>query len=304
MAGEVTTAGSVVLRDSPPAGADAVAIARLKSAGLIPIGRNNMTEFAYSGVGLNPHYGTPAAPFERSEAPNSRRILVRGRRYRSPTAWWRSPSGPTRRDRAGSPRRFAASSGSSRAPDESPRSGAYPLSTTLDSIGPLARHGRLGGARRCAHGRRLDGRRCGASAGNPAARHPAQPGVRRHRASRLRRPSTKPSRDWTRPALSSPMSCFRRSPNCPQSTPGAALPRSRHSRTTRRKSKAQDERYDPRVKRRILSGAAISGEEYLAILRKRSELIGAFQEPHAGVRWPHPADVAAAAAAHVGIRQG
>ena len=58
--GEVTTAGSTLLRDRPPATADAVAVARLRRAGAAIMGRTNMTEFAYSGVGVNPHYGTPA----------------------------------------------------------------------------------------------------------------------------------------------------------------------------------------------------------------------------------------------------
>ena len=65
LAGEVTTAGSKVLRDAAPALADAPAIAVLKSAGMVVLGRTNMTEFAYSGVGLNPHYGTPRAVFDR-----------------------------------------------------------------------------------------------------------------------------------------------------------------------------------------------------------------------------------------------
>jgi len=65
LAGQVTTAGSVVLKGEAPAAADAVVIARLKAQGFIVIGRTNMTEFAYSGVGLNPHYGTPKSPWER-----------------------------------------------------------------------------------------------------------------------------------------------------------------------------------------------------------------------------------------------
>ena len=52
LAGEVTTAGSKVLKDAAPALVDAPAIAALKSAGLVVLGRTNMTEFAYSGVGL------------------------------------------------------------------------------------------------------------------------------------------------------------------------------------------------------------------------------------------------------------
>ena len=65
VAGEVTTAGSVVLKDTVPADRDATIVARLKAAGFINMGRTNMTEFAYSGVGLNPHYGTPKSPWQR-----------------------------------------------------------------------------------------------------------------------------------------------------------------------------------------------------------------------------------------------
>ena len=65
LAGEITTAGSKVLKDAAPALADAPAIAALKSAGMVVLGRTNMTEFAYSGVGLNPHYGTPRSAFDR-----------------------------------------------------------------------------------------------------------------------------------------------------------------------------------------------------------------------------------------------
>ena len=65
IAGQVTTAGSVVLKDNAPAKIDCEAIGRLKQAGFICLGRTNMTEFAYSGVGLNPHYGTPKSIWDR-----------------------------------------------------------------------------------------------------------------------------------------------------------------------------------------------------------------------------------------------
>src|SRR5262249_5743696 len=57
--GQVTRAGSRALQDSPPAEADAPVVARLRAAGFVVIGRTNMTEFAYSGIGINPHYRTP-----------------------------------------------------------------------------------------------------------------------------------------------------------------------------------------------------------------------------------------------------
>lgn len=59
--GQVTQAGSIVLGHQPPALRDATAVARLRAAGAGLIGRTHMVEFAFSGVGTNPHYGTPAA---------------------------------------------------------------------------------------------------------------------------------------------------------------------------------------------------------------------------------------------------
>src|SRR6516162_8209149 len=76
IAGDVTTAGSIVLRDAEAAEHDAPAVARLRAAGFIPIGRTNMTEFAFSGLGINPHYDTPRNPHGR---PYSRRLVL-GRR--------------------------------------------------------------------------------------------------------------------------------------------------------------------------------------------------------------------------------
>src|SRR3954451_17709685 len=63
--GQVTRAGSRALEDSPPAEADAPAVARLRRAGFVVIGRTNMTEFAYSGIGINPHFGTPKGVWRR-----------------------------------------------------------------------------------------------------------------------------------------------------------------------------------------------------------------------------------------------
>ena len=60
IAGQTSTAGSRVLGNAPPARVDAIAVARLRAAGAAIIGRTNMTEFAFSGVGVNPHFGTPA----------------------------------------------------------------------------------------------------------------------------------------------------------------------------------------------------------------------------------------------------
>jgi aspartyl-tRNA(Asn)/glutamyl-tRNA(Gln) amidotransferase subunit A len=65
IAGEVTRAGSTILAAAPPARRDARVVARLRAAGAVFVGRTNMTEFAFSGVGLNAHYGTPTSPWDR-----------------------------------------------------------------------------------------------------------------------------------------------------------------------------------------------------------------------------------------------
>src|SRR5690348_14402542 len=69
VAGDVTLAASKALDDRPPAAQDAPVVARLRAAGAVLIGRTNMTEFAFSGVGINPHYGTPGNPHDRRLVP-------------------------------------------------------------------------------------------------------------------------------------------------------------------------------------------------------------------------------------------
>lgn len=68
VAGETTLAGSTVLKGNPSAKSDAPVVKRLRIAGAAIIGKTNMTEFAFSGVGLNPHYGTPVNPADKYEA--------------------------------------------------------------------------------------------------------------------------------------------------------------------------------------------------------------------------------------------
>jgi aspartyl-tRNA(Asn)/glutamyl-tRNA(Gln) amidotransferase subunit A len=73
--GQPTPAGSTALAQGPVAAQDSPAVARLRAAGATLIGRTNMVEFAFSGVGINPHYGTPAAWDARFGAlPEPRRV--------------------------------------------------------------------------------------------------------------------------------------------------------------------------------------------------------------------------------------
>ena len=66
IADEPTPAGSRVLADAPAAAAHAPVVQRMLAAGFVPVGRTNMTEFAFSGLGINPHYGTPLSPWDRT----------------------------------------------------------------------------------------------------------------------------------------------------------------------------------------------------------------------------------------------
>lgn len=69
VAGEPTRAGSKILADAPPARADAPVVRRLRAAGAVIVAKTNMVEFAYSNLGLNPHYGTPGNPADRARIP-------------------------------------------------------------------------------------------------------------------------------------------------------------------------------------------------------------------------------------------
>src|SRR6201994_2188766 len=136
--GQVTRAGSRALDDSPPADADAPVVARLRRAGFVVIGRTNMTEFAYSGIGINPHYGTPKGAWQRSvghvpggSSSGAAVSVLDGMAH-----------GALGTDTGGSCRIPAAYNGIvgfKPTQRRVPLDGAVPLSFTLDSIGPLAR---------------------------------------------------------------------------------------------------------------------------------------------------------------------
>ncbi|HEY0330498.1 MAG TPA: amidase [Rhodopseudomonas sp.] len=136
--GEVTRAGSRALDDNPPAEADAPAVARLRRAGFVVIGRSNMTEFAYSGIGINPHYGTPKSIWQREvghvpggSSSGAAVSVADGMAH-----------GALGTDTGGScriPAAFNGLVGFKPTQARVPRDGAVPLSPTLDSIGPLAR---------------------------------------------------------------------------------------------------------------------------------------------------------------------
>jgi aspartyl-tRNA(Asn)/glutamyl-tRNA(Gln) amidotransferase subunit A len=136
VAGERTLAGSKALEDAPPATSDAVIVARLRAAGAILIGRTNMTEFAFSGIGINPHYGTPGNPYDRKRIPggSSAGAPVSVADGMAVLAIGTDTGGSVR-----IPAAFCGTVGFKPTQRRIPRDGATPLSTTLDSVGPLGR---------------------------------------------------------------------------------------------------------------------------------------------------------------------
>lgn len=140
VAGEPTTAGSAMLRDAAPAAQDAVIVQRLRAAGAVIIGKTNMTEFAYSGLGLNPHWGTPGNARDPSRVPGG---SSSGAGVAAALGLCDIAIGT---DTGGSVRIPAALNGVTGFKPTAARvqrEGAFPLSYTLDSIGPLAAGVRL-----------------------------------------------------------------------------------------------------------------------------------------------------------------
>jgi aspartyl-tRNA(Asn)/glutamyl-tRNA(Gln) amidotransferase subunit A len=136
--GQVTRAGSRALEDSAPAEADASVVARLRRAGFVVIGRTNMTEFAYSGIGINPHFGTPKSVWRR----NVGHVPGGSSSGAAVSVADGMAHGALGTDTGGScriPAAFNGIVGFKPTQARVPLDGGVPLSSTLDSFGPLAR---------------------------------------------------------------------------------------------------------------------------------------------------------------------
>jgi aspartyl-tRNA(Asn)/glutamyl-tRNA(Gln) amidotransferase subunit A len=137
VAGEVTRAGSRVLFDEGRvAEADAPVVQRLRAAGAVIVAKTNMSEYAFSGVGANPHFGTPGNPFDRARVPGG---STSGGAVAVADGMCEIAIGS---DTGGSTRIPAALCGIvgwKPSKQRVPTDGAFALSFTLDSIGPMAR---------------------------------------------------------------------------------------------------------------------------------------------------------------------
>lgn len=138
IAGEATRGGSKLLEDAPLALSDAAVVARLKVAGAVIVGRTNMSELAFSGLGYNRFYGTPANPWDRATG----RIPGGSSSGAAVSVTDGMAVAAIGTDTGGSVRIPAAMTGlAGFKPTQAriPRDGVLPLSTLLDTVGPLAR---------------------------------------------------------------------------------------------------------------------------------------------------------------------
>jgi aspartyl-tRNA(Asn)/glutamyl-tRNA(Gln) amidotransferase subunit A len=135
VAGEPTRAGSKVLaEEAAPAKADATVVQRLRAAGAVIIAKTNMTEFAFSGIGANPHFGTPGNPRDRSRVPggSSAGAPISVADGMCDIAIGTDTGGSVR-----IPASLCGLVGFKPSRQRVPTDGAFPLSTTLDSVGPI-----------------------------------------------------------------------------------------------------------------------------------------------------------------------
>jgi aspartyl-tRNA(Asn)/glutamyl-tRNA(Gln) amidotransferase subunit A len=134
--GQRTTAGSRVFSDAAPAVRDALAVARLRDAGAVFVGRTNMSEFAFSGLGLNPHFGTPPNPLDTQwVAGGSSSGAATSVALGHVVCALGTDTGGSLRI----PATFCGLTGFKPTARRVPLDGVLPLSTSFDSVGPIAR---------------------------------------------------------------------------------------------------------------------------------------------------------------------
>ena len=137
VAGEVTRAGARILADEgKPALADASVIARLRRAGAVIVAKTNMVEFAFSTIGINPHYGTPGNPADRARVPGG---STSGGAVAVADGMCELTIGSDTGGSTRIPAALCGITGFKPSKQRVPTDGAFPLSVTLDSVGPMGR---------------------------------------------------------------------------------------------------------------------------------------------------------------------
>jgi aspartyl-tRNA(Asn)/glutamyl-tRNA(Gln) amidotransferase subunit A len=280
VAGEVTTAGSPQLAGHAPATADAPAIARLRRAGAVIIGRTNMTEFAFSGVGINPHFGTPANPYQRER----RRIPGGSSAGGAVSVADGMALAAIGSDTGGSvriPAALCGLTGFKPTQRRVPVAGVYPLSETLDSVGPIART-----VAACAA---LDAVMAGEDAALPA---PADLAAVRFAVPtnyfldgldpRVARAFEAALAALERAGAKLPHAAFPEIAEIAAVNAGGGFAAAEGFRFHQREG-TDLAACDPRVGERILRGSAIGAAEYAEMVKARAAILARFQAAHGGV---------------------
>ena len=280
VAGQVTTAGSVVLKHAAPAQRNAPVVDRLIAAGAVLVGRSNMTEFAFSGLGLNPHYGTPKNPWDRTTGRipggSSSGAAVSVTDGMAVVGIGSDTGGSVR-----IPSALCGLTGFKPTQRRVPTEGTLPLSTTLDSIGPLA-----ASVRCCAI---VDA----VLAGEP----PVAPAPRELRGARLALPDTLVLNDMDATVAAAFARACATLQDAGASIEHIALPEFAelgrlHARGTlagaeawawhRQLLNTRGSEYDPRVGLRMRGGEQMSAADYIDLLDARRRWIAAVEARVAG----------------------
>jgi amidase/aspartyl-tRNA(Asn)/glutamyl-tRNA(Gln) amidotransferase subunit A len=279
VAGQPTTAASRVLPEVGPAPGDSPAVARLRAAGAVLVGHTNMSESAYSGVGINPHHGTPAHPLGLAEALVPGGSTSGGGVSVASGACWAALGSDT----GGSiriPAALLGLVGFKNTQRLTPLAGTVPLATSLDTACAVTRtvadgvlvHGVLAGRTPVLPQRPLSALRLGVPEGpllealDPAVAQALETTLSRLGAAgaRIERFNLPPLGDLSVLQI--------------QGGIAAAESWAWH----RHRLAAREAAYDPRVAARIRRGAAIGAADYIDLLRLRAEWIGRMEQALAG----------------------
>ena len=279
IAGRTTLAGSVLRQGAPAAARDAEAVARLKAAGAAVVGLTNMSEFAFSGVGINPHCGTPVNPADAAVA----RIPGGSSSGAAVSVALGLAFAGLGSDTGGSiriPAALCGLVGFKNTQSRTPLAGAFPLSFTLDTVCAMAR--------RVADCLRVDAVLAGA---------PLAVAAREARGLRLALPQTVMldaldagvGRAFER-ALSKlsqagaqivPLPLAELAEIAQLNAPGGFSAVEAWA-THREAMRTQRERFDPRVAQRIALGEGVSAADYIVMCQRRRDWILRVQQRLAG----------------------
>jgi aspartyl-tRNA(Asn)/glutamyl-tRNA(Gln) amidotransferase subunit A len=272
--GVTTRGGSVALDGAAPAEATAVSVARLERAGFVVLGRTNMTEFAFSGLGVNPHHGTPRSPWDRATGrlPGG---SSSGAAVASADGMGFAGLGSDTGGSCRIPAALCGIVGWKPTARRVPLTGTLPLSFTLDSLGPLARSVGC-----CAL---LDSFMAGEESWSPAPPRPVA-------GLRLGVLQGYVTGDWDAAVTGAFEAALARLskagarietlevpelPEIPAAMASANFAASEawawHRHLVARKRDA----YDPRILARILRGETMLAADYIALMQRRAEIIAA-----------------------------